>query len=167
MLRRTNFLFLALLFACTSSSAAQKAQKSGLPQKVLSAKSVYFEDKTLSPGTGREALVELAKWGRFKIVNNPKEADLILLLSSDPYKAGGVVFSGGQTGAIDKNGNIQEDPVPTFNKQAPVRYAYLTVIDPATGRALWSDEHQWGGLLTGSDSAGARLIKKFKKQIEK
>jgi len=48
-----------------------------------------------------------------------------------------------------------------------VRDAYLTVIDPTTGKSLWSDSHVWGGLLTGKNSAGARLVQKLQKQIGK
>jgi len=48
-----------------------------------------------------------------------------------------------------------------------VRAAYLTAIDPATGENLWSDSHVWGGLLTGFNSVGERLIRQFRKEIEK
>jgi hypothetical protein len=48
---------------------------------------------------------------------------------------------------------------PNYNKQSPARCAYLTVIDPKTGDNLWSDTHQWGGLLTGYNSVEARLVR--------
>jgi hypothetical protein len=73
-------------------------------------------------------------------------------------------MSGGQTGTVDVHGKIDVDPIPNYNKQAPVRYAYLTVIDPKTGENLWSDSHRWGGLLTGINSVGARLVKELEEQ---
>jgi len=76
-------------------------------------------------------------------------------------------MSGGQTGSIDSQGHINEDPIPSYNKQSPTRYAYLTVIDAATGDKLWSKEHLWGGLLTGFNSAGARLIRELEKQTQR
>jgi len=76
-------------------------------------------------------------------------------------------MSGGQTGSIDDSGQITENPVPNFNKQSPTRYAYLTVIDPKTGANLWSDKHLWGGLLTGFNSAGARLVKELENQTKR
>jgi hypothetical protein len=94
-------------------------------------------------------------------------ADLVLLLSADPYHGGYIIFASGQTGSVDSRGNVQEDRVPNYNKQAPVRDAYLTVIDPKTGRNLWSDSHVWGGLLTGANIVGERLVKKLEKQIGK
>jgi hypothetical protein len=110
---------------------------------------------------------QLKKWERFQFVTDLKEADLIFLLSADPRKGGYVLFSGGQTGTIGANGQIEEDSVPTFNKAAPVRYAYLTVYDAKTKQNLWSAEHKWGGALTGFHSAGARLVNKLRKDMEK
>jgi len=158
---------LGIVILGTLPSAAQNQKQSKLAPKILSAKSIYFDDQSGSPAVAREALFQLLKWGRFKIVDNRKDAELIFLFSSQPYQGGYLIISGGQTGTLDKNGEIQEDPVPTFNKQAPVRYAYLTVIDPATGDSLWSADHQWGGVLTGFNSAGARLVNKLRKQIGK
>ena len=160
-------VILAFVILGALSSSAQSRKQSKVAPKILSAKSIYFDDRSGSPAVAREALFQLLKWDRFKIVDDRKNADLIFLFSSDPYHGGYVIFSGSQTGTIDKNGQIQEDPVPMFNKQAPVRYAYLTVIDPATGDSLWSADHQWGGLLTGFNSAGARLVTKLRKQVEK
>src|SRR4029077_11386493 len=99
----------------------------------------------------------LKKWGRFQIVQDRKQADLTIVLSADPYKGGKIIVSGRQTGTIN-NGNIHEDTVPNYNKQAPLRYVYLTVIDSKNGEKLWTDSHQWGGLLTGFNSAGERLV---------
>ena len=114
-----------------------------------------------------EALGQLKKWGRFRIVRERKQADLILLLSADAYKGGYIIMSGGQTGTVDNDGRIDRDPIPNYNKQAPIRYAYLTVIDPKTGENLWSESHRWGGLLTGFNSVGARLVKELEKQTKK
>jgi hypothetical protein len=61
----------------------------------------------------------------------------------------------------------QEDRVPDYNRQSPVRYAYLTVIDSKSGQKLWSDSPLWGGRLTGQNSAGKRLIEKLQKQVGK
>lgn len=116
---------------------------------------------------GAAALAQLKKWGRFQIVQDKKLADLVFLLSADPYKGGYIIFASGQTGTVDSSGHVQEDRVPNYNRQAPVRDAYLTVIDPKTGQNLWSDSHVWGGLLTGANSVGERLVKKLEKQVGK
>jgi len=84
-----------------------------------------------------------------------------------PPKGGHIVYSGGQTGTIEKSGHIDEDPVPNYRQSAPVRAAYLTVFDAKSRQSLWTDSHQWGGLLTGHNSAGARLISQLKKEMKK
>jgi len=134
---------------------------------ILSAKTVYFDNRTGDDAVGTAAITQLKKWGRFQVVRDKQPADLILLLSADPYHGGYIIFASGQTGTVDANGQIQQDVVPNYNRLAPVRDAYLTVIDPTTGKSLWSDSHVWGGLLTGKNSVGARLVQKLQKQLNK
>jgi hypothetical protein len=109
---------------------------------------------------------QLAKWGRFKLVKDKKQADLIFLLTADPYKGGYIVLASGQTGTIDADGRFEQDRVPNYNAQAPVRDVYLSVIDPHDGSLVWSASHVWGGLLTGTNSAGARLVNKLKNEMK-
>jgi len=134
---------------------------------ILSAKTVYFDNRTGDDAVGTATLAQLKKWRRFQTVRDKKKADLILLLSADPYHGGYIIFASGQTGTVDADGHIQEDIIPNYNRLAPVRDAYLTVIDPTTGKSLSSDSHVWGGLLTGKNSVGARLVQKLQKQIGK
>src|SRR5215472_4112858 len=134
--------------------------------RILSAKAAYFVNQTGSDAVGKNALAQLKKWGKFQLVTDQKQADLIFLLSADPYKGGNIIFASGQTGTIE-NGEVTEDAVPNYNKQSPTRYAYLTVIDTKTGDNLWSDKHLWGGLLTGFNSVGERLVKQLQNQTKK
>jgi hypothetical protein len=159
-----------VVFICTNlilpiSLDAQK-QLAKSP-KMLSAKTVYFENRTGADAVGAAAVAQLKKWRRFQVVRDKQSADLILLLSADPYHGGYIIFASGQTGSVDANGQVQQDVVPNYNRLAPVRDAYLTVIDPITGNNLWTDSHVWGGLLTGKNSVGARLIQKLQKQMSK
>ena len=167
MQHSAHLLVVASLAISALPSAAQDERQPKWREKILSAKTVYFDDQTGDAAIGKQALRKLKKWGRFQITTDRKEADLIFLLSAEPYNGSQIVFSGGQTGTIDSSGNVQEDAAPTYNKVAPVRYAFLTVIDPKTGAKLWSSTHQWGGLLTGFNSVGARLIDKLKAQVKK
>jgi hypothetical protein len=147
--------------------SAQRNEPSRLSPLLLAAKSVYFDNQTGTPKVGEKALERLKKWGRFQIAQDRRRADLILLLSADPYKGGYLVFADGTTGTIDKTGKIDEEPTPYYNRAAPVRYAYLTVIDPHTGEKLWSEDARWGGLLTGFNSVGERLIAALQKQMKR
>ena len=167
-MRISAHLFAVLSLASLMVPGFAQAQKQlAQSPRIQLAKSVYFDDRTGVDAVGNKALGQLKKWGRFRIVQDRKQADLIFLLSADPYKGGYIIMGGGQTGTIDIHGKIDEDPIPNYNKQAPVRYAYLTVIDPKTGDNLWSESRRWGGLLTGFNSVGERLVKELEKQTRK
>ena len=146
---------------------AQAQRQSAKSTKILSAKTIYLDNQTGVDAVGIAALAQLERWRRFQVVQDKQVADLIFLLSADPYQGGYIIFASGQTGTVNSDGHIQENRVPDYNRQAPVRDVYLTVIDPRSGQNLWSDSHVWGGLLTGANSAGARLIRKLQKQIGK
>ena len=166
-MRNYACLVVFILTIPIASISAQGQKQSAKSPKILSAKTVYFDNQTGVDAVGIEALAQLRKWGRFQVLQDKTAADLILLLSADPYHGGYIVFASGQTGAIDAHGNIQQDRIPNYNAQAPVRDAYLTVIDPKSGQNLWSASHVWGGLLTGANSAGGRFVRKLEKQIGK
>jgi hypothetical protein len=87
--------------------------------QILAAKTVYFQNKTASDAVAANTLVQLKNWGKFKVVSDPKKADLILLLSADPYRDGELILSGGQTGHIDSQGHLAEDRVPTTTERLP------------------------------------------------
>jgi hypothetical protein len=161
-------LMILSLLACLAAPYFSYGQKKPAKSpEILAAKTVYFDDQTADDEVGAAALAQLRKWGRFQVVHDKKSADLVLLLSADPYNGGYIIFASGQTGSVDSSGHVQEDRVPNYNRAAPTRDTFLTVIDPKTGAKLWSDSHPWGGLLTGKDSAGERLVKKLQKQVEK
>lgn len=148
-------------------ATAGNSKHAKLAPKITSAKSVYFEDRTGAAAVANKALERLKKWGRFQIVQDPKKADLVILLSADPYKGGYILTASGQTGTMGRGGNLELDRIPNYNRAAPTRYAYLTVIDPECGKSLWSASHVWGGLLTGFNSVGERLVNRLERQVGK
>jgi hypothetical protein len=155
-----------ILTGFLASTPARGQKQMAQSPRLLSAKTAYFDNQTGSDGVGKNALAQLRKWGRFQLVTDRKQADLIFLLSADAYKGGNVTFASGQTGSLE-NGHVTEDAVPNYTKESPTRYAYLTVIDPKNGDNLWSGKHLWGGLLTGFNSVGERLVKELQNQTKK
>jgi hypothetical protein len=83
------FIFTTLL-APISPSAQKQSAKS---PKILSAKTVYLDNRTGADAVGTAAVAQLKKWGRFQVVRD------------------------------------KLDLIPNYNRPAPVRDAYLTVID--------------------------------------
>ncbi len=135
--------------------------------KLQAAKTIYFEDHTGADAVAAATIAQLKKWGRFQVVKDKKDADVIFVLTADPYHGGEVLLASGQTGTVNDKGNVQEDRIPNYNVQALTRDAYLSVIDAKSGDRLWSESHVWGGVLTAVNSAGARLVKKLEKEMGK
>jgi TonB family protein len=155
---------ICLVGSLLTASWTQAQQEITNSQAIVSAKTIYFEDKSGVDAVGKRASAELGKWGRFQIVADRTKADLIIALSTDPEEERNLIVSGGQTASIDPQGHVQEDSVPTYNKLEPVHYAFLIVVDARTGEKLWSASQRWGGLLNGFDSVGERLVKELEKQ---
>lgn len=165
---RAAFVVAALMAANLGASSAVRAQdQKANSAKLLSAKTIFFDDQIGDAAVGGAALAELKRWGRFQIVQDQSHADLIILLSADPSHGGNVILANGQIGTMDASGNTEPDAAPIQKKGNAARDAYLTVIEPKSNEVLWSDSHVWGGVLTGKDSAGERLVKSLEKQAGK
>jgi hypothetical protein len=160
--------FAALLFFAVFAlaSAAKEKQHLPLPAPVLVARTVYIDNQTGIAKLGDRAYEQLKKWGRFQIVTDRREANLILLLTANEYTGGYVTTGGGQTGTVDSGGNIDTSGKPTYTTRVTVGYTFLTVIDPKTGDNYWSDSKRWGNLYTGFRSATKGLIDELRKRVE-
>ncbi len=157
----------ALASLLGQSPASEKDRAASALRQIRSAKTVYFDDQTrVASSVGEKARVELKKWARYKIVDDRTQADLILLFTLHKYTGGYEVHPGGQTGATNIRGQGQEDLSPSYVRSEPAQAGFLTAIDPKSGESLWSYSQRWGGLLTGFDSVGVSLIKKFEKETK-
>jgi len=141
-------------------------QRLPLPATVLTAKSVFIDNQTGMAKLGDRAYEELKKWGRFQIVADRKQADLIFLLTAQERDGGYVTSGGGQTGTVDSSGNINTSRNPTYTTHVTVGYTYLTVFDAKSGDNLWSESKRWGNLYTGFRSATKGLVDELKKRMD-
>ena|SRR5690242_19586417 len=155
MRRRATFLAATFVLISGFVTAAQ-AQKRALSTKLFTAKSVYFDNQTGFSAVGDDAVRELQKWGRFQVVRRRDDADLLFVLTAEVYSE--------DPDKPPYNGDFEPDLLRLPHKPAN---AYLTVLDPASGRKLWASSHAWGGLLTGFNSAGRRLVSRLRKQVER
>ena len=124
-----------------------------LTAKIMAAKSVYFDNETGDSAVGRDALRELAQWGRFQVVGQ-SDAQLVMVLSTEEFTDDEFPLNFGDL-----------DPNTLHLPRKPLN-AFLTVIDKATGDRVWIDSRPWGGVLTGGNSAGRRLIARLRKHVE-
>ena len=68
-------------FVLLAPQMAQTNTKAVLPGRVLTARTIYVENRTSNSEIQNHVYLELAKWGRFQIVDSPKKADMVLRLS--------------------------------------------------------------------------------------
>lgn len=161
-------VFLPLsIFALTPASPAN-TKHAPLPDEILRAKSVCIVNQTKSASLGDRAYDEISKWGRFKVVAKPEDADLVLVLSASSHVTGYDTNSNGQTnGTAGDDGNVQLSSNTNSHSEAViVSFTYLTVVDRKSGTQLWSDGKQWGNLYSGFRSATLSLIKELRKRVE-
>jgi hypothetical protein len=120
-----------------------------LPPKVTRASSVYIDCDACPRGMAaawQAAFDELEDWGRFDITPDPKKADLIFIFSANPYLGDYVTRDG-----PDK-------------RPVAVKITYMDIVDPETGKDLWSDNRSWGSLFVAR--ATRDLIKQLKLRME-
>jgi hypothetical protein len=180
-----QLLVLFIVVAAFRTDGTAKDKHLPLPPQIVAAKTVYIDNQSGITKLGDRCYTEIQKWGRFQVVQDRKQADLILLLSAREYVRGYVTSGGGTTGTINSSGSvyttssgdqttgtvnssgtINTTSSPTYTQPVTVGYTYLTVIDPQTGDNLWSDSKRWGNLYTGFHSATKGLVDELVKRMD-
>jgi hypothetical protein len=134
-MKKTMSAFFVAVMLLGLEIAHANDKRSPLPSKVLSARTIYVDNQTNDAELQNDALVGLTKWGRFEIVDSAQKADVVLrLFGSSMVK----FVPGGQASAT-------YDPKPVSEKfaageeLAPPGCTRITLIEPKSGTALWSD----------------------------
>jgi hypothetical protein len=144
---------MAVICACVVCvpSAAAQSPDDGSPAlgKIKQADTVAIDCSACPRAlaeAGKAATQELTAWSRFRIVEDPQKADLIFMFSANPYMGDYLTRKGPDKRPVKINGVI------------------MTVIDPHTGRELWSDSRTWGSWRVGG--ATKDLIEELRSQME-
>lgn len=123
-----------------------------LPKKLIDAKTVFLDNRTGKADIGDKAYDELTKWGRFKVVDDVKTADVVFVLSTETWSAGTYTY-----GSVSDSGNISATSVARSSGTT-----YLTVFD-SEGHQIWADSRDWGRYK----SATRGIIKNLRDRMEK
>ena len=132
----------ALLFAVTVSAGAY-ASRDPLPAELLQAKTVYVEMGSFVPtkkNNDQGAVASyldpckqvLEKWGRLKIVDDPKQADIILRISSQRSTDSVFVSTSSASGSVGMSEVL----------------AVVNVVQSSSGKQLWTGAGQWAANWT-------------------
>jgi hypothetical protein len=147
---RTILLGAILLCAAAlaPSAFAGNTAHPPLPGKIMEASTVYVDcvcPRGLAVARAT-AVRQLRDWGRFEIADNHRQADLVLLFSGNPYLGDYLTRDGPDTRLVTIQSTI------------------MTVIDPNTGRSLWTDSRQSGSWRVSG--ATKDLIEELRVQME-
>ncbi len=127
------FFAAAMLLGLEIAHANDK--HSTLPSKVLSARTIYVDNQTNDAELQNDALVGLTKWGRFEIVDSPQKADVVLRL----FGSSMVKFVPGGEASATYNPKPVSEKFEAGEELAPPGCTRITLIEPKSGTALWSD----------------------------
>jgi hypothetical protein len=89
--------------------AASDEKYAPLPDKIVQAKTVFLQNDSGEEKFGDNVFQELQKWGRWRILTNRSEADIVIVLDRKP---------------IDTKDRWRNN-------------WYLRILDPASGEVLW------------------------------
>lgn len=133
-------LVLAILVLFSVSAFAGHAP---LPPELMQAKTVYIQNDGAPTSDLRVCTEELNKWGRFTVVSNPKDADVIFRLNFRIENGGYRVTSYGVSSTMNALKTI-------------------TVSQRSTGNILWTDTR--AAKLFGSPTKA--VVNELRKRVE-
>jgi len=135
---------LLVLFLAVSLPTGAFARKAPLPAELMQAKTVHIQTSGTPTSYVRECSDELSKWGRLKMVSDPKDADVIVRIGSHA----------GSTG-YTRTGNVL----------TPDTHLWITVevVQASSQKALWSDTQSWSPFRR---SPTKTLVKELRKRVE-
>jgi len=123
--------------SCSLATFAKDKEHLPLPPSLMSAKAVYIDNRGGYAELGDRAYQALREWGRFQVVQDRSQADLIFRLAV----------------------NVRD------TAQRAYTWTVLSVIDAKTGDLLWSESEVWGP-FRWSESATKRAIGELRKRID-
>lgn len=150
---QTIFVITTMLLSFGIAQANDK--RGAVPSRVLSAKTIYVDNRTNDAELQHDAYMGLSKWGRYEIVDSAQKADLVLRLSGSSV----VKFVPGGDPAASYNPKPVSEKSAEGEQLAPPGCTRLTLIEPKSGTALWSDvrktsnSQEKGRLLEGLHEA--------------
>jgi hypothetical protein len=172
MLRRTVYGVAALLLCFVSHGLPQAEDTKAVPlsptARLAAAKSAYLQN-----GGGNEVAFNVVSesvqgWGRYKIVGDPKKADLIIEVAS-PSGSNGISIS--STSSNDSRNGMPSEST-TRSRDLQVARITMIVYDARSKMALWSSSEQPKSALRQKNrqdrivETAQRLVSQFRQRVE-
>ncbi len=114
-------------------------KSSALPEALFTAKTIYIDNQANDAGLQNSAYMALARWGRFQVVEAADKADVVLRLTGNAYVKNVPSDTPPDMKPSRNAPGAADGLLPNGAEAAPDGYTRLTLIDPKSGVALWSD----------------------------
>jgi hypothetical protein len=154
--KNTCVLGVAIVFLSVPIALANK-KNTAVPAKVLSAKTIYVDNRTTDVRIQYIAEMDLAKWGRFQLVDSVEKAEIVLRLSG--ANTVNVVPSSERTASYYQS--PEHRALPSGEESVPTGYTRITLLEPKTGAALWTDQTK-----TKTVKSTGRLVNSLRDAID-
>lgn len=129
-----------------------------LPPAVLQARRVYIDNRSPDcPECTDHAYQELSAWGRFQIVSDPKDADLVFVLKSTSEERPVSVVA--NTTSTSGDSSLTNGTVVSHEDYT----VYLTVLEAHTNQQLYSNGAYWRFAWS---KPAKTLVRDLRKRIE-
>jgi len=143
---------LLVLVLCSLAVAGEKAY-APLPDKVVTAKTVFFVNESGTARFGDDLYQQIEAWNRWQVVTARTKADLVLVLS--PSDTVPVVISSASATASEQT--VYGTGV-TAHGNMETQHWHLYVMDAKTGEKLWRADASMGGKLWRSWGSIAKSL---------
>jgi hypothetical protein len=137
------------LFLALSLPIGMLAGDPPVPAELMQAKTVYIQTSLNPADYVVPCRDELNKWGRFKVVDDPKDADLIFRISNRDNTSRQYIADAHVRGTITTGDS----------------YTILDVVQPSSGKVLWSEKHSWARSWSPK-TARVGAVKQLRKHVE-
>jgi hypothetical protein len=145
-------LALSVTMASGALSAAQ--DHAPLPERLVTARTVYLVNDSGDLKVFDKFYQEVKEWNHFAVVTSRDDAEIVMVLTSNPGYVVSVV-----TGTVVPGGSVVGTAV-----SVPSEYLCLKVFSSATAEVLWSDKtEKW----VTSGHAPSKLVSNLKKRMPK
>ncbi|ABF41106.1 hypothetical protein Acid345_2105 [Candidatus Koribacter versatilis Ellin345] len=171
MVRRSLLAMAVLLFAFTSAIAQAPESKAPVlspSARLAAAKTAYLKNAGGSEIPYNVISDGVEGWGRYKLVQDPTEADIIIEVMA-PSSSNGVSVSAGTSSDQHLGAPAQS---MTTSKELTITRITLIVYDARSKAALWSATEQPKSAMkakTRQDNvveSAQRLLTKFRERVE-
>lgn len=145
----------SVILAMVEGSKPEPETPKGIAD-IRDAKTAYLVNRSNDLRVFNELPQKLAEWGRWKLVDRPEQADIVLVLADSNIPLGVMSTASVNSYGGHSSGTGMTIPLMSFDR-------YLIAFDRATHRQLAAIDHQ--RTMTASFTAGA-LVKRMRKDVE-